>query len=229
MLHRYLIAGLIAFLTVFGAGARAAYAQLETTTVRIEKPDAVVRARPSVKSDVVAPAPVGTVLALLDREDDWLWVLLPPDVNGTRRPGFVRTSDLQVPTADEASPRPDKAGSGKKDTDEGRRAKPQQADEARRLKQEQAEEGRRLKQAQTEELRRAKQQAEEERRLKQQQGAEEKRLQQQQAEADRRQKQLQVEEDRRLEKVKRDLDKAKQDFEKVAAKPPEPTEPPKER
>ena len=220
MRYRHVVAGLLASLAASGLGpVRPAHAQIDAAMVRVEKPDIVVRSRPSAKSDVVAPAPAGTMLFVMDREDNWVWVLLPPDINGTRHPGWVRSADLGAPGDAGSTPAPE----SKKERNARKRASADENGpvpqpplaENRRLKQEQTAESRRLKQEQAAASRQARREADAERRLKTQQAAEERRLQQQQVLADRRTKQ-QAEEDRRLERAKRELEKAKQEFDKAA-------------
>jgi uncharacterized protein YgiM (DUF1202 family) len=214
MLYRHFVAGLFALMAAsLGPGASDAWAQSGDRTVTIEKPDIQVRSRPSLKSDIVSPAPAGTVLAVMDREESWLWVLLPPDTNGTRHPGWIRSSDLGAPGDEPPAPDP-KAE---------KEAKKKAAEEDRQLQKQQAQENEHLKQEQAKAAQQAKREAEADRKLKEQQAAEERRLEEQQAQADRKAKQQQAEEDRRLERAKRELDKAKQEFEKVAkTETPEP-------
>jgi len=211
MRPRHVIASLLASLAVsgLGPGVRQAHAQVQAPAVRIEKPDIVVRSRPSTKSEVVAPAPAGTELFVMDREENWLWVLLPADINGTRRPGWIRSADLGAPGENPApAPESRKERNAKKRAEAGEgQAQSQQLTVA---------ENRRLKQEQAAASRQAKREADVERRLKAQQAAEEQRLQKQQVLADRRTKAQQAEEDRRLERAKRELEKAKQEFDKVA-------------
>lgn len=213
MLHRHLMTGFFASLALLGPIVGNALAQGGDTTVTIEKPDIQVRSRPSLKSEIVAPAPAGTVLVVMDREETWLWVLLPPDVNGTRHPGWIRSNDLGAPGDEPAAPDPKTE----------KEAKKKAAEENRQLQKQQAQENERLKQEQAKAAQQAKREAEADRKLQEQQAAEEHRLQEQQALANRKAKQQQAEEDRRVEKAKRELDKAKQEFEKVAkTETPEP-------
>jgi outer membrane protein OmpA-like peptidoglycan-associated protein len=41
----------------------------------------------------------GTTLEVLDREEDWFWVIVPPDVHGTRRAGWIRARYVEPVTA----------------------------------------------------------------------------------------------------------------------------------
>jgi len=47
-------------------------------------------------SQVVADLQPGTRLDVLDKEGDWLWVIVPPDANGTRRSGWVRADTVET-------------------------------------------------------------------------------------------------------------------------------------
>ena len=42
--------------------------------------------------EVLLVAETGTILAVLDQDDDWFWVVVPPDAHGTRRAGWIRTA-----------------------------------------------------------------------------------------------------------------------------------------
>ena len=175
MLYRHFRTGLFALLAAsVGPGLGNARAQGGDRTVTIEKPDVQVRSRPSLKSDIVAPAPTGTVLAVMDRQETWLWVLLPPDVNGTRHPGWIRSTDLGAP-GDE----PDVT-----DPNAEKEAKKKAAEEARQQQKQQAQENERLKQEQAKAAQQAKRDAEAERKLKEQQAEEERRLERAKRELD---------------------------------------------
>jgi flagellar biosynthesis GTPase FlhF len=225
MLLRSFVGSLVA-IVVLSTGSLRVHAQMETT-VRVVKADAAVRSRASLGGEVVAPTPVDTVLIALDREGDWLWVLLPPNANGTRRPGWIRTSEVELIVAAEAghpaiSLEPTEAQQRlearrlkRAQAAEERRARRQAAAEQREQQRQAAAEQRVQQQQAAEERRLQEQQAAEERRAQQRQAAEEKRLQQQRAAEERRVKQQQAEEEQRLEKARRELEKAKQDFEKV--------------
>lgn len=47
-------------------------------------------------SQVVADLQPGTKLDVLDKDGDWLWVIVPPDLNGTRRSGWVRADTVET-------------------------------------------------------------------------------------------------------------------------------------
>src|SRR3989442_10490987 len=97
MRFRYLITGSLVIFVLSGPGVHGALAQVQKVerTVRVEQPGALVRVRASPKAEVLAPAPVNTLLVVLDRDADWLWVLLPADAHGTKRPGWIRASEVE--------------------------------------------------------------------------------------------------------------------------------------
>jgi outer membrane protein OmpA-like peptidoglycan-associated protein len=43
-------------------------------------------------------APAGTILEVLAQENDWYWVIVPPDAHGTRRAGWVRAGHVEAVT-----------------------------------------------------------------------------------------------------------------------------------
>lgn len=90
-----LIIGSVVVVGLSGPGVRVALAQAPQRVdrlVHVEQPGALVRVHPNLKAEVLAAAPVDTVLVVLDRESGWLWVLLPPDAHGTKRPGWIPAS-----------------------------------------------------------------------------------------------------------------------------------------
>lgn len=52
-------------------------------------------------NDVILNVDQGTTLEVLDQDEDWYWVVLPRDLHGTRRVGWIRVSAVEpvVPTA----------------------------------------------------------------------------------------------------------------------------------
>ena len=67
-------------------------------TLRVVSGSAAVTTRPALKANVVAAVPPDTVLELLDSEQGWFWVLLPPDAHGTRRAGWISAGEVEVLT-----------------------------------------------------------------------------------------------------------------------------------
>lgn len=55
---------------------------------------------------VLFEAEPGTILEVLDEEEQWFWVIIPPDTHGTRRGGWIRAA-LVEPVARAASMTPD--------------------------------------------------------------------------------------------------------------------------
>jgi hypothetical protein len=48
------------------------------------------------EADVILRADQGTVLEVLDfDEKGWYWVILPPDLHGTRKAGWIRASSVE--------------------------------------------------------------------------------------------------------------------------------------
>jgi hypothetical protein len=68
-------------------------------TLKVVSDSATVRVRPALLSEVVKKVDDGTKLEAIDREDDWYWVILPADEHGTRFPGWVRASDVEIVAA----------------------------------------------------------------------------------------------------------------------------------
>src|SRR5438093_5493956 len=82
-------------LTLLASGAADA-ADQKLPTLRVTRESASVHVRPSLLSDVVAKPAEGTILEAIDLEDGWYWVILPPDAQGTRLPGWVRDHDVEI-------------------------------------------------------------------------------------------------------------------------------------
>ncbi|MEX2270421.1 MAG: outer membrane beta-barrel protein [Vicinamibacterales bacterium] len=51
---------------------------------------------PRAKSEVVMSALQGTVLEVIGKDGDWYWIILPRDIHGTRRPGWVAARDVEI-------------------------------------------------------------------------------------------------------------------------------------
>ncbi len=82
-------------LTVIATSAPDAFAQT-LPMLRVVRETAAVRTRPALLSEVLKTTTAGTVLEAVDRENDWYWVILPPDENGTRMPGWIRARDVEI-------------------------------------------------------------------------------------------------------------------------------------
>jgi len=61
----------------------------QTQKLRVKIGPANVYERPRTSSEVIMVAQEGTIFDVLNREDTWYWVLLPPDGNGLRRGGYI--------------------------------------------------------------------------------------------------------------------------------------------
>jgi uncharacterized protein YgiM (DUF1202 family) len=57
--------------------------------------EAMVMSRPTQKSRVVSTVSSQTIVDILDREGEWLWIVLPPDANRTRRAGWIPAAALE--------------------------------------------------------------------------------------------------------------------------------------
>ncbi len=86
---------LVAVLVVVSALA-AADAIAQTQNARVKIGPANVYERPRTGSDVVATVQEGTILEVLKREETWYWVMLPRDVSGTQRAGYIAAYLLEL-------------------------------------------------------------------------------------------------------------------------------------
>jgi hypothetical protein len=210
MSARTLIRIAIVAVVLVGSTTTQASAQ-DGTHIRVASPNATVMSRASIRSDVMATPPPGAILDVLDRDGDWYWVLLEPDRNGTRRPGWIRATDLEggyVERPAELSSRPLKA------------KWPPKAKQNVRAESGQPARDRRADRAQEAELRRAvKARLEEDRRLQRAQQDEERRQKQAQLDEQRRLKKTQAEETR-LKKVREDFEKAQREYDKLVQSTP---------
>ncbi len=70
-------------------------AQARAEQVRVKGVPATIYERPKESSDVIVIAQPGTILDVMQRQDDWYWVIVPADSNGTRRIGYVVASAVE--------------------------------------------------------------------------------------------------------------------------------------
>jgi outer membrane protein OmpA-like peptidoglycan-associated protein len=56
-------------------------------------------------SDVLRKVDEGTTLEVLDQEEDWYWVVVPPDAHGTRKVGWIRASNVEPVPPPAATPK----------------------------------------------------------------------------------------------------------------------------
>jgi uncharacterized protein YgiM (DUF1202 family) len=179
MSGRKLVVGLAASIASVAASSHIASAQVSIPAL-IVNAETSVMSRPAARSDVIEVVPPETVLEVIGHEGDWDWVILPPDVNGTR---WIQTRGLT----------PEKKLQLKQEREAAQRAKEEQA----QLKQEEAQ---RLKED-------AQRQKEEQARLKQEQIDKQKQDEaQKQAAKDEEQRMAKAKRD--LEKARRDYEKA---------------------
>ncbi len=124
MSGKKLVVGLAASIASVAANSHIASAQVSTPAL-IVNAETSVMSRPAARSDVVEVVPPETVLEVIGHEGDWDWVILPPDVNGTRHSGWIQTRGLT----------PEKKLQMKQEREAAQKAKEEQA----QLKQEQVE------------------------------------------------------------------------------------------
>jgi outer membrane protein OmpA-like peptidoglycan-associated protein len=46
--------------------------------------------------DILLDVEAGTTLKVLDKEEDWFWVILPPDIHGTRKVGWIHAGKVEA-------------------------------------------------------------------------------------------------------------------------------------
>lgn len=91
-LHTVVVAMLI------GAGASSPTAGQSLPTVRVVTDDATVYVSRIQRATAIATPTVGTEYEALDAGDGWVWVLLEPDLDGTRQPGWIDMRHVEIPT-----------------------------------------------------------------------------------------------------------------------------------
>lgn len=65
-------------------------------SVRVAVPAARVFESPRSGSDTIITALADTVLEVIDRDGDYYWVLLPVDIHGTRRAGYIHADSVAI-------------------------------------------------------------------------------------------------------------------------------------
>jgi hypothetical protein len=68
--------------------------------VRVAVPAARVLEAPRSQSDTIMTALADSMFEVLARDGDWYWIILPPDRNGTSRPGYIATANVVEVTAE---------------------------------------------------------------------------------------------------------------------------------
>ena len=86
---------LIIAVAAVGGTAPNAFAQLPAG-VRTLNPTPVVRWINASKDDVLVTVGPGTTLDVLDKENDWFWIVAPADAHGTRRAGWVNERNVEA-------------------------------------------------------------------------------------------------------------------------------------
>jgi hypothetical protein len=87
------------FIILVAAIAASRVAAAQTPMLKVVGDSATVRIRPELLGEVIKKVDGGTMLEAIDLEDDWYWVILPPDEHGTRYPGWVRAGDVEIAAA----------------------------------------------------------------------------------------------------------------------------------
>jgi hypothetical protein len=64
--------------------------------VRVVTANALAFSRPETRSPAVTTVPLNAELEVLDTQDEWFWVMLARDAQGTRRGGWLHATDVQV-------------------------------------------------------------------------------------------------------------------------------------
>ena len=103
MAHLVSVGAVIA-ISVFVPATSAAQAQIPNHVRVTTKSERIWRWL-GPQTDVLLVVDQGTTLEVLDfeREKGWYWVVLPPDLHGTRRVGWIRASAVEPHVASSAS------------------------------------------------------------------------------------------------------------------------------
>ena len=56
--------------------------------------------------DILLEVEAETTLKVLDKEDDWFWVILPPDIHGTRKVGWIHAGKVEAVIVRAEAPKP---------------------------------------------------------------------------------------------------------------------------
>jgi hypothetical protein len=86
-----IVAGFILILAFSPPGVQA-----QAQTIRIVVESANLHLRPDAESQIISTVPLGAVLELVLRKEDWYWVKLPPDQNGMVISGYIRLPDAEL-------------------------------------------------------------------------------------------------------------------------------------
>jgi hypothetical protein len=90
---RNLIAGSLATVALFAPGQLEA--QSQTGAIRIGSETAKVMSRREAGAEVLMTVHEGDAFDLLNREGEWYWVMLPLDMHGVRRAGWVHGTNIE--------------------------------------------------------------------------------------------------------------------------------------
>ena len=88
------------------ASAASAVAQTPSN-VQVVKRTRILRWLHVPSTDVLLEVEPGTTLEVLDKQDGWFWVIVPPDANGTRRAGWIRAGNVEPVMARPAATTPE--------------------------------------------------------------------------------------------------------------------------
>jgi hypothetical protein len=205
-----LLVGSLAAAALLGPGTGAARAQ-DNGPIRIGSPSTQVMSRSTARSEVLMTATNGAGFDALAREGDWFWVLLPADAYGTRRAGWIYAGDVEgavlkkpLPVKEHKDGKDDKVtatASAEADAANGTADQSEPAD---------ARAAAGADDAQAREAAKAARKAEEEARAAQKKADREAEKMARKA----------AEDERRLRKAQEELEKARQDYEKLVVSRP---------
>jgi outer membrane protein OmpA-like peptidoglycan-associated protein len=75
--------------------ATSAVAQTPSNVLMVRRPARIQRWLHVPSTDVLLEVEPGTTLEVLDKQEDWFWVIVPPDAHGTRRAGWIRAGNVE--------------------------------------------------------------------------------------------------------------------------------------
>jgi outer membrane protein OmpA-like peptidoglycan-associated protein len=84
-----------AVMTVAAALPTTAEAQTPGSVRVVDGPARIQRWYRAPLTDVLMRVETGTTLEVLDEENGWYWVIMPPTAHGTRMAGWIRTRDVE--------------------------------------------------------------------------------------------------------------------------------------
>ena len=95
-----------ALLVAICVPASSVHAQTPAQVRVINGPAPIQRWLNGPATEVLREVETGTTLDVLERDMDWFWVIAPPDIHGTRKPGWIRASHVEPVVARAAAMTP---------------------------------------------------------------------------------------------------------------------------